>query len=51
MEIIFTLLLAAGAILALFFIFKLLTGCLIKVIVSVAVLVAAGLVVYPLLTG
>ncbi len=51
MEIIFTILLAAGAVLALFLIFKFLTGCLVRVIISAAVLVAAGLVIYYLLTG
>ncbi len=51
MDIIFFLLLAAGAIMALFLIFKFLTGCLIKGIISAAVLIAAGLLIYYLLTG
>jgi hypothetical protein len=48
MEILFYVLIAIGAIVALFFIFKLLGGCLLKVLLGLAVLAAVALLVYYL---
>ncbi len=44
-------LLIIGAIIVFFLIFRFLGSCLVRIILSAAVLIAAGLVIYYLLTG